>query len=83
MAQKTTIAGTLQDGWNAMSTEQRAMAGILGGIDVAGKTAALIDLVRADAAALRGPKWLWAPVVAVVNTLGWAAYFTVGKKRAR
>lgn len=83
MAQKSAIVGTLQDGWNAMSTEQRAMVGILGGIDLLVKTAALIDLTRADAAALRGPKVFWAPVVAAVNTLGWAAYFTVGKRRSR
>lgn len=30
---------------------------------------------------VRGPKWLWAPAILAVNTLGWAGYFLLGKKR--
>lgn len=71
----------IQDGWNAMSTEQRTIVGVLGLVDAAGKAAALFDLSRTDAKKLRGPKWLWGSIIPFVNTLGWAAYFAVGKKR--
>ena len=81
MASNDTILDTLRDGWNAMSREQRKIVGILAGIDTVGKSAALWDLARADARSLRGPKWLWGVTIPAVNTLGWLAYFTVGKKR--
>lgn len=80
MASNETFLDTLRDGWNAMSTEQRTFVGILAGIDTAAKGAALVDLARADDRSLRGPKWLWGVVIPAVNTLGWLAYFTVGKK---
>ena len=34
------------------------------------KVAALIDIKRRPASQIRGPKWVWAPVVAVVNSAG-------------
>ncbi|MCP1387090.1 PLDc N-terminal domain-containing protein [Corynebacterium sp. TA-R-1] len=77
---KDSFLDTLRDGWNAMSGEQRTIAGILVGIDTLGKGAALWDLARADDRSLRGPKWLWGVAIPAVNTLGWLAYFTVGRK---
>lgn len=81
MAKNDSIIDTLRGGWKAMSSEQRTIAGILGTIDTAAKAFALRDLARTDAKHIRGPKWIWAPAIGAVNTLGWLAYFAVGKKR--
>jgi hypothetical protein len=47
------------------------------------KMAALIDIKRRPASQIRGPKWLWAPVVAVVNSAGVVpiSYFVFGRRR--
>jgi hypothetical protein len=47
------------------------------------KVAALIDIKRRPAGQIRGPKWLWAPVVAVVNSAGVVpiSYFVFGRRR--
>jgi hypothetical protein len=47
------------------------------------KGAALIDIKRRPANEVRGPKWLWALVVGVVNSAGVApiSYFVVGRRR--
>jgi hypothetical protein len=46
------------------------------------KAAALIDIKRRPASQIRGPKWLWAPVVAVVNSAGVVpiSYFVFGRR---
>jgi hypothetical protein len=46
------------------------------------KAAALIDIKRRPAAQIRGPKWVWAPVVAVVNSAGIVpiSYFVFGRR---
>lgn len=46
------------------------------------KVAALIDIKRRPAGQIRGPKWLWAPVVAVVNSAGVVpiSYFAFGRR---
>jgi Family of unknown function (DUF5652)/Phospholipase_D-nuclease N-terminal len=46
------------------------------------KVAALIDIKRRPASQIRGPKWLWAPVVAVVNSAGVVpiSYFVFGRQ---
>ncbi|QYH19719.1 PLDc N-terminal domain-containing protein [Corynebacterium aquatimens] len=80
MASNETFLDTLRDGWNAMSNEQRTFVGILAAVDTAAKGAALWDLARVDDRSLRGPKWLWATTIPVLNTVGWLAYFTVGRK---
>lgn len=74
------LARTLQEGWAALSTDQKAIVGGLAAVDAAGKAAALVDLARRDRRRVRGPKQLWAPVIAAVNTGGWAAYFLFGRK---
>lgn len=71
----------LRDAWNGMSKDQKAIVGILTALDTAGKALALRDLARAKDSKLRGPKWLWTPVIGAVNTFGWTAYFLIGKKR--
>lgn len=47
------------------------------------KGAALIDIKRRPADQIRGPKWLWVPVVTVVNSLGIVpiSYFVFGRRR--
>ena len=49
------------------------------------KVAALIDLKRRPASQIRGPKWMWAAVVAVVSSAGVVpvSYFVLGRRRAR
>jgi hypothetical protein len=49
------------------------------------KVAALIDIKRRPASQIRGPKWLWAPVVAVVNSAGVVpiSYFVFGRRQPR
>lgn len=39
---------------------------------------ALIDLVRREHT--RGPKWLWAVIICLVNFIGPIVYFIVGRK---
>jgi hypothetical protein len=49
------------------------------------KAAALIDIKRRPASQIRGPKWVWAPVVAVVNSAGVVpiSYFVFGRRQPR
>ena len=81
MANNSDIIDTIRDAWNGLSSDQKTIAGVLATIDTAGKAFALRDLARTNSKRVRGPKWLWTPVIGTVNTLGWVAYFVVGKKR--
>ncbi|MBA1835672.1 hypothetical protein GC584_00515 [Corynebacterium sp. zg912] len=81
MARNKEIIDTIRDAWNGLSSDQKTIAGVLATIDTAGKAFALRDLARTNSKRVRGPKWLWTPVIGAVNTLGWVAYFVVGKKR--
>ena len=47
------------------------------------KVAALIDIRRRPASQIRGPKWIWAAVVAVVSSAGVLpiSYFALGRRR--
>ena len=81
MARNNDIIDTIKDAWNGLSSDQKTLAGVLATIDTAGKAFALRDLARTDSKRVRGPKWLWTPVIGAVNTLGWVAWFAVGKKR--
>jgi hypothetical protein len=49
------------------------------------KVAALIDLKRRPASQIRGPKWLWAAVVAVAGSAGVVpiSYFVFGRQQPR
>ena len=81
MARNNDIIDTIKDAWNGLSSDQKTIAGVLATIDTAGKAFALRDLARTNSKRVRGPKWLWTPVIGAVNTLGWIAWFAVGKKR--
>jgi len=69
--------------WSDLSQRSRRL--ILAGAVAEGclKTAALIDIKRRPASQVRGPKWIWATVVVVVNSFGGAplAYFAFGRRR--
>ena len=49
------------------------------------KVAALIDIKRRPASQIRGPKWVWAAMVAVVSSAGVVpvSYFVVGRRQPR
>ena len=81
MARNNEIIDTIRDAWNGLSSDQKTLVGVLATIDTAGKAFALRDLARTNSKRVRGPKWLWTPVIGAVNTLGWVAWFAVGKKR--
>jgi hypothetical protein len=69
--------------WSDLSERSRKliMAGAVaeGGL----KIAALIDIKRRPASQIRGPKWVWATVVILVNSFGGAplSYFAFGRRR--
>lgn len=81
MTKNNDLITMFRDAWNAMSSDQKTIVGVLAAIDALGKALALRDLARAKDSRVRGPKWLWAPIIGAVNTLGWAAYFLIGRKR--
>ena len=72
----------VQQRWNDLSPGSRKL---IIGVAVAEsilKGAALIDLKRRPSNLVRGPKWLWAPVIAVVNSAGVVpiSYFVFGRR---
>ena len=69
------------EAWKSLSKEEKTIAGIFGAIDTVAKGIALWVLARTDSKNLRGPKWFWTTFIGAVNTVGWASYFLVGKKR--
>ena len=81
MAINNEFIDTIKDAWNSLSSDQKTIAGVLATIDTAGKAFALRDLARTNSKRIRGPKWLWTPIIGAVNTLGWVGYFIIGKKR--
>lgn len=81
MAINNEFIDTIKDAWNSLSSDQKTIAGVLATIDTAGKAFALRDLARTNSKRIRGPKWLWTPIIGAVNTFGWVGYFIIGKKR--
>lgn len=69
--------------WGDLSERTRKLliVGALG--EGALKIAALIDIRRRPASQVRGPKWVWATVVAVVSSAGILpiSYFLLGRKQ--
>lgn len=69
--------------WNELSERTRRLiitAAVAEGIL---RVAALIDIKRRPASQIRGRKWVWAAVVAVVSSAGVApvSYFVFGRRR--
>lgn len=69
--------------WSDLSPRSRRLI-IVGGVAEASlKTAALIDIKRRPASQIRGPKWVWATAVVLINSFGGAplSYFAFGRRR--
>jgi hypothetical protein len=68
--------------WSDLSEHTRKLIVVTAVAESMLKAAALIDIKRRPASQIRGPKWLWAPVVAVVNSAGLVpiSYFVFGRR---
>jgi hypothetical protein len=71
--------------WNDLDDSTRKLIIAVAVAEGSLKVAALIDIKRRPASQIRGPKWLWAPVVAVVNSAGMVpiSYFVFGRRQPR
>ena len=69
--------------WSDLSERTRKLIIITAVAESILKGAALIDIKRRPASQIRDSKWMWAAVVAVVNSFGGAplAYFVFGRRR--
>ena len=69
--------------WSDLSPRSRRLIIAAAAAEAGLKTAALIDIKRRPASQIRGPKWLWAVVVVLVNSFGGApfSYFLFGRRR--
>jgi hypothetical protein len=71
--------------WSDLSPRTRRLLTIAAVAEGILKLAALIDIKRRPASQIRGPKWLWAVVVAVVSSAGVVpiSYFVLGRRQPR
>jgi hypothetical protein len=76
---------TVKQKWSDLSERNRKLIIVTAVAESILKAAALIDIKRRPASQIRGPKWLWAPVVAVVNSAGMVpiSYFVFGRRQPR
>ena len=70
-------------GWSDLSERTRWLLIVAGVAEAGLKTAALIDIKRRPTSQIRGPKWVWAMVLALVGSFGALplAYFAFGRRR--
>jgi len=68
--------------WSDLSERTRRMLAIAAVAEGVLKVAALIDIKRRPATQIRGPKWVWAAMVAVVSSAGVLpiSYFVFGRR---
>jgi hypothetical protein len=68
--------------WSDLSPRTRRLLSVAAVFEGILKLAALIDLKRRPASQIRGPKWLWATVVAVISSAGVVpiSYFVFGRQ---
>ena len=71
--------------WSDLSQRTRRLLTIAAVAEGILKLAALIDLKRRPASQVRGPKWLWAAVLAIVSSAGVVpiSYFVFGRRYPR
>ena len=71
--------------WSDLTPRQRRLILIGVTYEAILKIAALVDLKRRPADQVRGPKWVWAIAVSLINSVGAAplAYFRYGRKAAQ
>ncbi len=69
--------------WSDLSKRTRTMLITVAVADGALRVAALIDITRRPASQIRGRKWMWAAVVALVSSAGAVpiSYFVFGIRR--
>ena len=69
--------------WSDLSQPTRRLLAITAVAEGILKLAALIDLKRRPASQVRGPKWLWATVLAIVSSAGIVpiSYFLFGRRQ--
>ena len=56
--------------WSDLSKRSQRLIIVAGAAEASLKAAALIDIKRRPAGEIRGPKRVWVPVVAIVNSAG-------------
>jgi len=68
--------------WSDLSPGTRRLIIVTAVAESIIKGAALIDIKRRPANQIRGPKWLWVPVIVVVNSAGVVpiSYFLFGRR---
>ena len=71
--------------WSDLSERTRGLLVAAAVVEGVLKVAALIDIKRRSASQIRGPKWLWASVVAGIGSAGVVpiSYFVVGRRQPR
>ena len=71
--------------WSDLSPRTRRLLTVAAVIEAILTLAALIDIRRRPASQIRGPKWLWATVVAVISSAGVlpVSYFVFGRRQPR
>ncbi len=69
--------------WSELPERTRGLLIAAAVADGALRVAALVDIKRRPASQIRGPKWVWATLAAVVGSAGAvpAAYFAFGRRR--
>ena len=69
--------------WSDLSQRTRRFVMVAAVAEGVLKVAALIDIKRRPASQVRGPRWLWAAVVAVVSSAGVVpiSYFVFGRRQ--
>ena len=69
--------------WSDLSERTRKLIIATAVADGALRLAALVDIKRRPSDQIRGRKWLWAAVVAIVNSVGIVpiSYFVFGRRR--
>ena len=74
---------TVRGKWDQLSERNRRLLIAAAAAEGCLKIAALIDIKRRPADQIRGPKWLWATAVAIVNSFGAVplSYFAFGRRR--
>lgn len=66
--------------WSELTHAQQTALLVAASVQLSLATTAWVDLARRPAAAVRGPKWAWATVIAV-NFVGPITYFAAGRRR--
>jgi hypothetical protein len=71
--------------WSDLSERTRRLLITAAVVEGVLKVAALIDIKWRPASQIRGPKWIWASVVAVVSSAGVVpiSYFVFGRRQPR